>query len=70
MEYIIPSQTILQLRFTTDCTKVSLLCSLPTIVYVTVSSVVHQVALLLSNNSLQHSEQYCVSGCSTPFLYW
>ena len=31
---------------------------------------VYQVALLLSNNGLHHSEQYCVLGCCAPFLYW
>ena len=35
-----------------------------------VDSVVYQVTLLLSNNSLHHSEQYCVLGCCAPFLYW
>ena len=54
-----------------DCVEVSLLCSLPTTVYVTVSSVVHQVALLPSNNSLRYSEQYLLyvrSLCSLPTL--
>ena len=35
-----------------------------------VDSVVYQVALLLSNNSLHHSEQHCVLDCCAPFLYW
>ena len=43
-------------------------CSLPTTVYAAADSVVHQVALLPSNNGLQHSEQYCTLGCSAPFL--
>ena len=33
-------------------------------------SVVHQVALLPSNNGLHHSEQYCVSGRYALFLHW
>jgi len=31
--------------------------------------VVDQVTLLPSNNSLQHSEQYCASGYYAPFLH-
>ena len=31
-------------------------------------SVVHQIALLPSNNGLQHSKKYCTSGRSAPFL--
>jgi len=33
-------------------------------------SVVHQVALLPSNNGLHHSEQYCVLGRYALFLHW
>ena len=37
-------------------------------VYAAADSIVDQVALLSSNNSLQYSEQYCMSGCPAPFL--
>jgi len=47
-----------------------LLCSLPTTVCAAADSVVYQVTLLPSNNGLQHSEQYCVSGCYAPFQQW
>ena len=33
-------------------------------------SIVDQVALLPSNNSLQHSKQYYISGRAASFLYW
>jgi len=41
----------------------------PTTVCTATDSVIDQVTLLPSNNSLQHSEQYYMSGHSTPFLY-
>jgi len=47
---------------------IRLLCFLPIIVCVVADSVVHQVALLPSNNSLQHNEQYCTSGHYAPFV--
>jgi len=50
------------------CVDVSLLCSLLTIVYVTMSSVVSQVALFPSYNSLCNSKQYCLLGHFIPFL--
>ena len=47
------------------------LCSLPTMVCIAADSVVDQVTLLPSNNSLRHSEQYLLyirSLCSLPTL--
>ena len=52
------------------CVEVSLLRSLPTTVCAAADSVVHQVALLPSNNSLRHSKQYCASGRYASFLHW
>ena len=39
-------------------------------VYVAADNVIDQVTLLPSNNGLRHNKQYCMLGCSTPFLYW
>jgi len=50
------------------CVDVSLLCSLLTMVHVTMSSVVSWVALLPSYNGLCNSEQCCLLGHSAPFL--
>ena len=50
--------------------SIRLLCSLSTTVCVVTDSIVYQVTLLSSNNSLCYSEQYCVSGCSALFLHW
>jgi len=50
--------------------SIRLLCSLPTMVCTAADSVVHQVSLLLSNNSLCHSKQYYASGRCAPFLHW
>jgi len=46
------------------------LCSLPITVCAAADSVVHQIALLPSNNGLRHSEKYCTSGRCAPFLHW
>ena len=50
--------------------EVSLLCSLPTMVCKVTDSVVCQVAMLPSFNSLCHSEQCCLSGHFAPFQQW
>jgi len=46
------------------------LFSFSTMICTAADSVVYQVTLLPSNNSLHHSEQYCVLGCCAPFLHW
>jgi len=77
MEFVTLSSTIKTIEIVKELIEIGsqlqivlsirLLCSLPTIVYATVSNIVHQVSLFPFYTSSLHC---CKLGCFAPFLHW